>query len=121
MCYLNKALPAISLTNICPFPQVFTIEMHHKKCDKAGPGDNVGMNIKGLDKGNMPHTGETCRRHISRAKLPEQFSLTHVFVITTSADCHVLSVNALMMPLNPAAGWVHLCLMKAPFCTRILV
>ena len=24
--------------------------MHHKRVDKAGPGDNVGMNIKGLDK-----------------------------------------------------------------------
>ncbi|RRR12277.1 hypothetical protein CVV73_27140, partial [Enterobacter hormaechei] len=23
-----------------------------------GPGHNVGMNIKGLDKGNMPRTGE---------------------------------------------------------------
>ncbi len=31
-------------------PQVFTVEMHHKRVDKAGPGDNVGMNIKGLDK-----------------------------------------------------------------------
>ena len=32
--------------------------MHHKRVDKAGPGDNVGMNIKGLDKGNMPRTGD---------------------------------------------------------------
>jgi len=38
--------------------QVFTVEMHHKRVDKAGPGDNVGMNIKGLDKGNMPRTGD---------------------------------------------------------------
>ena len=30
--------------------QVFTVEMHHKRVEKAGPGDNVGMNIKGLDK-----------------------------------------------------------------------
>jgi translation elongation factor EF-Tu-like GTPase len=37
---------------------VFTVEMHHKRVDKAGPGDNVGMNIKGLDKGNMPRTGD---------------------------------------------------------------
>ena len=41
-----------------PLPQVFTVEMHHKRVDKAGPGDNVGMNIKGLDKGNMPRTGD---------------------------------------------------------------
>jgi translation elongation factor EF-1alpha len=38
--------------------QVFTVEMHHKRVEKAGPGDNVGMNIKGLDKGNMPRTGD---------------------------------------------------------------
>ena len=48
-------------TTPCPtplLPQVFTVEMHHKRVDKAGPGDNVGMNIKGLDKGNMPRTGD---------------------------------------------------------------
>ena len=38
--------------------QVFTVEMHHKRVDSAGPGDNVGMNIKGLDKGNMPRAGD---------------------------------------------------------------
>lgn len=32
--------------------------MHHKRVDSAGPGDNVGMNIKGLDKGNMPRAGD---------------------------------------------------------------
>eukprot|EP00178_Gracilaria_changii_P027609 TRINITY_DN8951_c0_g1_i1.p1 TRINITY_DN8951_c0_g1~~TRINITY_DN8951_c0_g1_i1.p1 ORF type:complete len:477 (-),score=59.89 TRINITY_DN8951_c0_g1_i1:15-1232(-) len=37
---------------------VFTVEMHHKRVDKAGPGDNVGMNIKGLKSNNMPHTGD---------------------------------------------------------------
>jgi elongation factor 1-alpha len=38
--------------------QVFTVEMHHKRVESAGPGDNVGMNIKGLDKGNMPRAGD---------------------------------------------------------------
>ena len=41
-----------------PIQQVFTVEMHHKRVEKAGPGDNVGLNIKGLDKGNMPRTGD---------------------------------------------------------------
>lgn len=46
-------------SSLSPPPlQVFTVEMHHKRVDKAGPGDNVGMNIKGLDKGNMPRTGD---------------------------------------------------------------
>ena len=38
--------------------KVFTVEMHHKQVEFAGPGDNVGMNIKGLDKANMPRVGD---------------------------------------------------------------
>ena len=32
--------------------------MHHKNWPSAGPGDNIGMNIKGLDKMNMPKVGD---------------------------------------------------------------
>jgi len=38
--------------------KVFTVEMHHKRVDEAHPGDNVGMNVKGLDKANMPRVGD---------------------------------------------------------------
>ena len=38
--------------------KVFTVEMHHKKMEEAKPGDNVGCNIKGLAKENMPHGGD---------------------------------------------------------------
>jgi len=38
--------------------KVFSVEMHHKRVEKALPGDNVGMNIKGLEKNNMPRTGD---------------------------------------------------------------
>lgn len=51
LCFSCVGHPLVTL-------QVFTVEMHHKRVDKAGPGDNVGMNIKGLDKGNMPRTGD---------------------------------------------------------------
>jgi len=50
-------LPTHSSSNACT-GKVFTVEMHHKRVDQALPGDNVGMNIKGLDKINMPHTGD---------------------------------------------------------------
>jgi len=36
----------------------FSIEMHHKTVDSAGPGDNVGVNVKGLPKENMPKVGD---------------------------------------------------------------
>merc|ERR1712000_686485 len=38
--------------------KVFTVEMHHKTVDAAKPGDNVGLNIKGLNKANMPRVGD---------------------------------------------------------------
>jgi len=36
----------------------FSIEMHHKSVPQAGPGDNVGVNVKGLPKENMPKCGD---------------------------------------------------------------
>jgi len=36
----------------------FTIEMHHKNVDEANTGDNVGVNVKGLPKDNLPKVGD---------------------------------------------------------------
>ena len=38
--------------------KVFSIEMHHKNFPEAGPGDNIGCNVKGLPKENMPKAGD---------------------------------------------------------------
>nr|NP_001091127.1 uncharacterized protein LOC100036877 [Xenopus laevis]AAI29581.1 LOC100036877 protein [Xenopus laevis] len=38
--------------------KVFSVEMHHKQVESAGPGDNVGMNVKNLNAKNMPRTGD---------------------------------------------------------------
>lgn len=38
--------------------KIFTIEMHHQSVPSAGPGDNVGLNIKGLNKDYLPKTGD---------------------------------------------------------------
>lgn len=38
--------------------KIFSIEMHHKTWPSAKPGDNIGMNIKGLDKTKMPKVGD---------------------------------------------------------------
>lgn len=50
-------MPTHTSVNPCE-GSVFTIEMHHKPVPKANPGDNVGMNIKGLKKENMPRSGD---------------------------------------------------------------
>jgi len=50
-------LPTHTTANPCT-GKVFTLEMHHQRVSTATPGDNVGLNIKGLDKSNMPHCGD---------------------------------------------------------------
>merc|ERR1719455_1579 len=50
-------LPTHTTSNPCT-GKVFTVEMHHQRADFANPGDNVGLNIKGLDKQNMPRSGD---------------------------------------------------------------
>jgi elongation factor 1-alpha len=37
---------------------VFSVEMHHQPCSQAGPGDNVGLCLRGLSKDNMPRAGD---------------------------------------------------------------
>jgi len=50
-------LPTHTAANPCG-GKVFSVEMHHKRVEKAITGDNVGMNIKGLEKANMPRSGD---------------------------------------------------------------
>jgi elongation factor 1-alpha len=50
-------LPTHTAANPCG-GKVFTVEMHHKRVEQAVTGDNVGMNIKGLEKSNMPRSGD---------------------------------------------------------------
>jgi len=50
-------MPTHTPANSCA-GKVFTIEMHHTRHETAKPGDNVGLNIKGLDKINMPRVGD---------------------------------------------------------------
>ena len=50
-------LPTHTAVNPC-IGKVFSVEMHHKRVDEAKPGDNVGMNVKNLDKANMPRAGD---------------------------------------------------------------
>ena len=49
--------PTHTTSNACT-GKIFTVEMHHKSVPNAGAGDNVGLNVKGLVKGNMPRVGD---------------------------------------------------------------
>jgi len=51
-------IPTHGGSSVCT-GKVFSIEQHHKKLEGAAlAGDNVGINIKGLNKDNMPHVGD---------------------------------------------------------------
>lgn len=50
-------LPTHTATVPCE-GKIFTVEMHHRNVEQANPGDNVGLNIKGLTKANLPHVGD---------------------------------------------------------------
>jgi elongation factor 1-alpha len=50
-------LPTHTAANACT-GKIFTVEMHHKSVEAAHTGDNVGLNVKGLDKTNMPRVGD---------------------------------------------------------------
>lgn len=52
-----KFLPTHTKANPCT-GKVFSVEMHKTSVPQAGPGMNVGMNVKGLTKANMPRTGD---------------------------------------------------------------
>jgi len=45
-------------TNLACNGKIFSVEMHHKSQPQANAGDNVGLNIKGLVKENMPRVGD---------------------------------------------------------------
>jgi elongation factor 1-alpha len=50
-------LPTHSAAMACA-GKIFSIEMHHKQVPQAIAGDNVGLNLRGLDKGNLPRVGD---------------------------------------------------------------
>merc|ERR1712100_298812 len=51
-------LPTHTASTACP-GNIFTVEMHHKRLEDGGKsGDNIGMNVKNLNKDNMPRVGD---------------------------------------------------------------
>jgi elongation factor 1-alpha len=51
--FLPTHTPSLNCTG-----KIFSVEMHHKSQPAASAGDNVGLNVKGLVKENMPRVGD---------------------------------------------------------------
>ena len=60
--------------------KLFSLEMHRKKYTEAVPGDNVGMTIKGLDKNNMPKSGDLIFRPSEGMVTPTKSFVAQVVV-----------------------------------------
>jgi len=75
-------LPTHTASNPCT-GKVFTIEMHHKEHPAAGPGDNVGLSMKGLPKANMPREGDVMVK-----KSDESLKTAETFVVSAMVLDH---------------------------------
>ena len=90
--------------------KVFSVEMHHKMVEEAGSGDNVGLNVKGLDKINMPRVGDVmilksdetlleCKNFTAQVQVldhPGQLKIGYspiAFIRTGRAACRMASIN----------------------------
>merc|ERR1719433_1836355 len=62
--------------------KAFSIEMHHKNVDCGNVGDNVGVNVKGLQKGFLPKTGDVMYRLAEDAATqPKQVKTFNAMVV----------------------------------------
>ena len=103
-----KFIPTDTKANPCT-GKVFAIEMHHKSVPSAGPGDNVGLNIKGLDK-YKPKTGDVmiikkdnslskCARFTAQIQVldhPGELKVGYtpiVFCRTARSACRISKIN----------------------------
>ncbi|MFQ5620733.1 MAG: translation elongation factor EF-1 subunit alpha [Candidatus Nanoarchaeia archaeon] len=98
--------------------EVKTIEMHHSQYQQAGPGDNVGFNVRGIAKNDIAR-GDVLGHPDSTPKVAEEFTaqivvLNHPSVITVGytpvfhihTDQKACQVVAIEKKLNPATGEV---------------
>ena len=102
-------LPTHTASNTCS-GKVFSIEMHHKEHPNAGPGDNVGISMKGLSKANMPRDGDimikksdtafkACESFVVQAMVldhPNQIKpgySPNCYVRTSHAACRLMKIN----------------------------
>jgi elongation factor 1-alpha len=103
-------LPTHTASNPC-VGKVFSIEMHHKEHPTAGPGDNVGISMKGLSKANMPRDGDimikkadagvfkSCETFVVQAMVlehPNQIKpgySPNCYVRTSHAACRLIKIN----------------------------
>jgi len=81
-------IPTHTKANACG-GKVFTVEMHHKQMPSAGPGSNIGMNVKGLPKGNMPRVGDIMILKSDTSLAPVKSFVCQVKILTHPGELKV--------------------------------
>merc|ERR1711991_675621 len=81
-------LPTHTKANACG-GKGFTVEMHHKQMPEAGPGSNIGMNVKGLPKGNMPRVGDIMILKSDTSLAPVKSFVAQVKILTHPGELKV--------------------------------
>jgi elongation factor 1-alpha len=98
--------------------EVKTIEMHHEQVEEAGPGDNIGFNVRGIGKGDIKRGDVACHGQ-NQAKPVKEFTaqiivLNHPSVIskgyTPVFHIHTAQIAAtiteIVKKLDPKTGQV---------------
>ena len=72
--------------------KIFSVEMHHKSVEAANPGDNVGLNVKGLTNENMPVVGDVIVLDSEDARPVKSFT-AQVMVQEHPGELHAQSLG----------------------------
>ena len=96
--------------------EVRTIEMHHEEVDEAGPGDNVGFNVRSVGKDDIrrgdvagpaddpPTVAETFQAQIVVMQHPSVITAGYTPVLHAHTAQVACTVESIDRTLNPASG-----------------
>jgi elongation factor 1-alpha len=99
--------------------EVKTVEMHHEEVPKAEPGDNVGFNVRGLDKDDIrrgdvcgpaeepPTVAETFQAQVVVMQHPSVITAGYTPVFHAHTAQVACTIESLDTKLDPASGDVE--------------
>jgi elongation factor 1-alpha len=99
--------------------EVKTIEMHHEEVPEAGPGDNVGFNVRGIGKDDIrrgdvcgpaddpPSVAETFQAQIVVMQHPSVITAGYTPVIHAHTSQVACTFESLDQKIDPASGEVE--------------
>lgn len=96
--------------------EVKTVEMHHEQLPQAEPGDNVGINVRGLDKGsvkrgdvagevsNPPQVAETFEAQVVILQHPSAITAGYTPVIHCHTAQVACTIEEIVKKMDPKTG-----------------